>query len=95
MFAIRCCAHFTGPVQAGPTPLLPDYAFGTWFTFWSQYTEAEAKGEVERWRADDLPIDIWALDMNWRDTPHGHEPSCPDPAECERHYNCTATSPPF
>lgn len=63
-------------------------AFGTWFTFWSQYTEDEAKGEVARWRNDDLPIDIWALDMNWRDTPHGHEPSCPDPVQCERHYNC-------
>lgn len=48
---------------AGPTPLLPDYAYGTWFTYWHQYTEAEAKGEVERWQSDQLPLDIWALDM--------------------------------
>ena len=43
----------------GPTPVLPDYAFGTWFTFWHQYTEAEAKQEVERWHADMLPLDVW------------------------------------
>ena len=46
---------------AGPTPVLPDYAFGTWFTYWHQYTEDEAKGEVKRWKSDDLPLDIWAL----------------------------------
>ena len=53
---------------AGPTPVLPDYAFGTWFTWWHSYTEQEAEGDVERWGADNLPIDIWALDMNWRNT---------------------------
>eukprot|EP00038_Savillea_parva_P031202 m.83735 g.83735 ORF g.83735 m.83735 type:complete len:895 (+) comp9559_c0_seq1:81-2765(+) len=53
---------------AGPTPVLPDFAFGTWFTYWHSYTETEAKGEVERWATDNLPIDVWALDMNWRNT---------------------------
>ena len=24
-------------------------------------------------QADSLPIDVWALDMNWRNSPHGHE----------------------
>ena len=52
------------PLQlAGPTPLLPDYSYGTWFTYWHQYSEDEAKGEVERWETDRLPLDIWALDM--------------------------------
>jgi hypothetical protein len=50
----------------GPTPVLPDFAFGTWFTWWHPYTEVEAKSEVERWETDKLPIDVWALDMNWR-----------------------------
>lgn len=49
---------------AGPTPLVPDYTFGTWFTYWHPYTEDEAKGEIERWDNDSLPIDVWALDMN-------------------------------
>jgi len=59
-------------VLAGPTPIIPDFAFGTWFTWWHQYTEAEAKGEVERWNTDKLPIDVWALDMNWREANTGH-----------------------
>jgi hypothetical protein len=53
---------------AGGCPLLPDYAYGTWFTWWHSYTEAGAKAEVERWDADALPLDVWALDMNWRNT---------------------------
>ena len=40
-------------------PLLrtADWAFGTWFTWWSTYTEEQAKGEVMRWKTDKLPID--------------------------------------
>ncbi|EGD81222.1 hypothetical protein PTSG_11259 [Salpingoeca rosetta] len=52
----------------GPTPLLPDFAFGTWFTYWHAYTQSEAEGEVARWIEDKLPLDVWGLDMNWRNT---------------------------
>mmetsp|Transcript_79763 Transcript_79763/g.247379 ORF Transcript_79763/g.247379 Transcript_79763/m.247379 type:complete len:866 (-) Transcript_79763:12-2609(-) len=55
---------------SGPVPLLPDYAYGTWFTWWHSYTEAEAKKDIARWESDKLPIDVWALDMNWRRTDH-------------------------
>ena len=48
---------------AGPTPVLPDFAFGTWFTWWDTYTETQAKSEVTRWKDDKLPLDVWALDM--------------------------------
>jgi len=51
---------------AGPCPLLPDFAFGTWFTFWHPYTEASAKADLARWRHERLPLDVWGLDMNWR-----------------------------
>lgn len=44
----------------------------TGFTFWHQYTEAEAKQEIQRWHADALPIDVWGLDMNWRMTSPTH-----------------------
>jgi hypothetical protein len=50
----------------GPTPLLPDFAFGTWFTRWWHYTERLAKEEVLRWKHDRLPLDVWGLDLNWR-----------------------------
>lgn len=53
---------------SGPTPLLPDFAFGTWFTWWHAFTEADCKSNVTRWIDDKLPIDVWALDMNWRNT---------------------------
>jgi len=52
----------------GSCPLLPDFAFGTWFTWWHSYTEAEAKDDVAQWERLELPIDVWALDMNWRNT---------------------------
>jgi hypothetical protein len=53
---------------AGPCPVLPDFAFGTWFTWWHSYKEDEAKSDIDRWEKDGLPIDVWALDMNWRNT---------------------------
>ena len=28
----------------------------------------EAKEDVARWAAGELPLDVWALDMNWRNT---------------------------
>ena len=47
----------------GPTPQLPDYAYGTWFTNWEQYTQERAVHEVGQWEAGDFPLDVWALDM--------------------------------
>ena len=52
--------------------VLPDFAFGTWFTWWHQYTEDEAKGEVTKWSDLKLPLDVWGLDMNWRNSDNGH-----------------------
>ena len=50
----------------GPCPRLPDFAFGTWFTWWHAYSEAEAKDDIAHWESLKLPLDVWALDMNWR-----------------------------
>lgn len=58
---------------AGPCPVLPDFAFGTWFTWWHSYSEAEAKGDIENWKNKKLPIDVWALDMNWRNTSNNQD----------------------
>lgn len=52
----------------GGSPVLPDFAWGTWFTWWHQYKQSDAEAEVDRWSLDNLPIDVWALDMNWRNT---------------------------
>lgn len=52
----------------GPTPLLPDWAFGTWYSYYRSPfgTEAQALAEIDHWRQDRLPIDVWGFDMNWR-----------------------------
>lgn len=62
----------------GPTPLLPNYAYGTWFTCWQQYTEQGTKAAINQWDSGGFPLDVWGLDMNWRRT-NGTEvgaPSC-------------------
>ena len=33
----------------------------------------EAKEDVARWAAGELPLDVWALDMNWRNTSAGQD----------------------
>ncbi len=52
----------------GPTPLLPDFAYGIWYTWYIAYTEQRAKDEIGNWTAAKLPLDVWGLDMNWRMT---------------------------
>ena len=37
------------------------------------YNQSGAEADIERWRKDDLPIDIWGLDMDWRIWAHGEE----------------------
>jgi len=51
----------------GPTPLLPDFAYGIWYTWYIAYTESRAKDEIGNWTEIKLPLDVWALDMNWRE----------------------------
>eukprot|EP00975_Prorocentrum_lima_P069101 12924259-Prorocentrum_lima.AAC.1 len=51
---------------AGPVPLLPDYAWGSWFTWWHDYSYETATDEVNKWDEWAFPLDIWGLDMEWR-----------------------------
>ena len=37
------------------------------------YNQSAAEADIARWRADDLPIDIWGLDMDWRIWENGME----------------------
>lgn len=53
----------------GAIPLLEDYAFGAWFTWYHPYTQEEKKTEVERFISDGLPLDVASLDMDWRSLP--------------------------
>lgn len=57
---------------SGQTPLLPDFAWGTWFDLWHNYSYAEATAEVLRWERDKLPLDVYGLNMNWRNVTQGN-----------------------
>ena len=41
----------------GPTPLLPDFTWGVWYTWYNSYTESRAKDEIGNWTAIKLPLD--------------------------------------
>jgi hypothetical protein len=64
-------ANYTGLKLAftavtGPVPLLPDWAFGAWFTEWHNYSQSVAEAEQRRWQTHKLPLSVWGLDINWR-----------------------------
>jgi len=68
----------------GPVPLLPDFAYGIWYTWWLQYTEQRAKDEIGNWTAGNFPLDVWGLDMNWRFQGNDKPGSI---ASCKSHTN--------
>ena len=76
----------------GPVPRLPDWAFGTWFTEWHNYSQAAAEAEMLKWQTERLPLSVWGLDMNWRNNGYGGNrcpATCP---QCEYYYNETNTT---
>lgn len=52
----------------GPVPLLPDWAWGLWFTWFHPYNQTEKIAEIKRFQTDKIPLDVASLDMNWRNT---------------------------
>jgi len=51
----------------GPVPALPKYVFGTWFSWWHAYTQTEAMEEIGRWESHNISLDVFGLDVDWRD----------------------------
>jgi alpha-glucosidase (family GH31 glycosyl hydrolase) len=57
---------------AGPTPLIPRYLLGNWWSrFWA-YDEAELKGLMEEFRAREFPLAVCIIDMDWHTTQTGN-----------------------
>jgi alpha-glucosidase (family GH31 glycosyl hydrolase) len=50
---------------AGAIPMLPQWAFGFIYSRWKDYTEADYKEIVHRFREERLPLDAIMLDMCW------------------------------
>lgn len=58
--------------------ILSEYMLNCWHTLapfprYIAYTEARAKDEIGNWTEIGLPLDVWGLDMNWREV--GHRPA--------------------
>ena len=78
----------------GSTPLLPDYAYGIWYTWYIPYTEQQAKYEIGQWEAGRFPLDVWGLDMDWRNVTNATKGGGPDSCRsqtndspgCEDHF---------
>lgn len=61
--ALRDYYHLTGP-----TPALPRYALGNWWSRFYPYTEGTYMALMERFAAENVPLSVAVLDMNWHVT---------------------------
>lgn len=50
----------------GSAPLLPEALFGVWFSKWYPYSATEHREIVERFRTEDVPLDVLVLDTDWK-----------------------------
>ena len=56
----------------GDVPALPTYAFGLWFSWFHDYTQADKQAEVERFASERIPLDVLSLDMGWHAHTYGY-----------------------
>ncbi|MFO7635500.1 MAG: glycoside hydrolase family 31 protein [Caldilinea sp.] len=57
---------------AGPTPLIPRYILGNWWSRYWAYDEAELKGLMEEFREREFPLSVCIVDMDWHTTQTGN-----------------------
>lgn len=49
----------------GPTPMLPRYALGNWWSRYYAYDQAEYMRLMERFEKENVPISVATVDMDW------------------------------
>lgn len=49
----------------GPTPLLPRFALGNWWSRYYRYTQAEYQALMRKFDQKKVPINVSVLDMDW------------------------------
>ena len=52
----------------GTPPMLPDYAFGNWWSRYYKYTQEEYLELMKRFEAENIPFSVAVLDMDWHRT---------------------------
>ncbi|WP_299037041.1 glycoside hydrolase family 31 protein [uncultured Pseudokineococcus sp.] len=50
---------------SGPTPVLPRYALGTWWSRYHRYTTDSYLELMDRFRAEGVPLSVSVIDMDW------------------------------
>src|SRR6185312_7884394 len=53
---------------AGPIPLPPRFAFGSWWSRYWAYADQELDELVRGFRDDNVPLDVLVIDMEWHKT---------------------------
>lgn len=58
----------------GKIPLLPDWAFGLWFSRFFKFSDKQLLELIARFRRKDIPLDVLVVDTDWRKFRwHGYE----------------------
>ncbi len=50
----------------GRAELMPLYAFGGWDSRYYPYTQQEALDKIDRFRSEQIPLDVFVVDTDWR-----------------------------
>ncbi len=50
----------------GEIPLVPLYALGLWYSRYYPYSEQTALGVIDRFRKEEIPLDVFVADTDWR-----------------------------
>ncbi|MBN2064858.1 MAG: hypothetical protein JW745_08645, partial [Sedimentisphaerales bacterium] len=50
----------------GRTDLIPMYAFGAWDSRYYPYTQEYASAKIDRYRSEQIPLDVFVVDTDWR-----------------------------
>jgi alpha-glucosidase len=59
---------------AGKIPLPPYFAFGTWWSRYWAYSDQELMDLAKDFRNNDVPLDVFVIDMDWHKTFNSQKP---------------------
>ncbi len=64
---------YTAAVQdyyrlTGPTPMMPKYVFGNWWSRYFEYTEDSYNQLIDDFNSRDIPLSVAVIDMDWHTT---------------------------
>jgi alpha-glucosidase (family GH31 glycosyl hydrolase) len=62
---------------AGKIPMPPRYVFGYWWSRWWTYSDSEIRDLVTEMKANNIPLDVFVLDMDWHYTFTGERKTDP------------------